>query len=174
MADPDAAARFTEMYDTYQRRVYAYAVSRAGRQLAEEVVSEVFLITWRKLAEVPAEPLPWLLAVARNVISNEFRASARQESVAAELKAWAAGAVPDIAEQVSERQAVLRALATLSAADRELLTLAAWHGLSSRDAASVIGCSAAAYVVRLHRARRRLEQAVAAKASLPAEAGAPA
>jgi RNA polymerase sigma-70 factor (ECF subfamily) len=57
---------------------------------------------------------------------------------------------------------VLAALARLGDADRELLTLVAWHGLSPREAARVVGCSAATYFVRLHRARRRLEQAMAA------------
>lgn len=161
MDDLDAIERFTGLYDGYRNRVYAYAVSRAGRQLADEVVSEVFLVAWRRLDELPDDPLPWLLVTARNVIGSEFRAAALQESVAAELSSWDSGVASDVADEVSERQAVLRALATLSEADRELLTLSAWHGLSSRDAASVAGCSAATYFVRLHRARRRLEKAMA-------------
>lgn len=159
--DLDAIERFTGLYDSYRNRVYAYVVGRAGRQLADEVVSEVFLVAWRRLDELPADPLPWLLVTARNVIGSEFRAAARQESLAAELSSWSSGAASDIADEVSERQAVLRALAALPEADRELLTLSAWHGLSPRDAASVAGCSVATYFVRLHRARRRLEKALA-------------
>ncbi len=164
MDDLDAIERFTGLYDRYRSRVYAYAVSRAGRQLADEVVSEVFLAAWRKVAELPDDPLPWLLVTARNVIGSEFRSAARQESLTAELRSWVSGTAADIADEVSERHAVLRALAALSEADRELLTLSAWHGLSPRDAASVAGCSVATYFVRLHRARRRLENAMAAGA----------
>jgi RNA polymerase sigma-70 factor (ECF subfamily) len=40
--DLDAIERFTGLYDRYRNRVYAYAVSRAGRQLADEVVSVGF------------------------------------------------------------------------------------------------------------------------------------
>ena len=165
MDDLDAIERFTGLYDSYRSRVYAYAVSRAGRQLADEVVSEVFLVAWRRLAELPDDPLPWLLITARNVIGSEFRAAARQESLAAELKSWVTEASTDVADEVAERHAVLRALATLPEPDRELLTLSAWHGLSPRDAASVAGCSTATYFVRLHRARRRLENAMAADVS---------
>src|SRR5262249_55372607 len=68
---------------------------------------------------------------------------------------------PDVAEAVAERICVLTALATLPEADRELLTLVAWHGLKPNEAAQVVGCSTAAYFVRLHRARRRLERAMA-------------
>lgn len=83
MDDLDAIERFTGLYDRYCSRVYAYAVSRAGRQLADEVVSEVFLAAWRKVAELPDDPLPWLLVTARNVIGSEFRSAGRQESLTA-------------------------------------------------------------------------------------------
>lgn len=162
MDNLDAAERFTSLYDRYRSRVYAYAVSHAGRQLADEVVSEVFLTAWRKLDGLPDDPLPWLLVTARNVIGSEFRGAARQESLAAELRSWVSGTTADIADEVSERHAVLRALAAIPEADRELLTLSAWHGLSPRGTASVVGCSVATYFVRLHRARRRLVNAMAA------------
>jgi hypothetical protein len=39
LTDPEAIQRFQDLYDQYHRRVRAYAVSRAGRGLADEVVS---------------------------------------------------------------------------------------------------------------------------------------
>jgi hypothetical protein len=65
---------------------------------------------------VPAPALPWLLTVARHVVSSQFRAAARQQSINAELRAWiteAELAAPDVADQVSERISVLTALAAL-------------------------------------------------------------
>jgi RNA polymerase sigma-70 factor, ECF subfamily len=179
VADHDAVQRFTCLYERTRPRVYAFAVSHAGRELAEEIVSEVYLVAWRRLADIPRPELPWLLSVARNVAANQFRATVRQRSVAAELQAWIAAAgpaTPDIADQVTERQSVLAALAALSAADRDLLTLVAWHGLTPAAAAQVMGCSTAAYFVRLHRARRRLERALRARlpARPPAAASSPA
>jgi RNA polymerase sigma-70 factor (ECF subfamily) len=163
LTDPQAIERFTALYDLHHRRVFAYAVSRAGRQLADEVVSEVFLIAWRRLEDIPAPALPWLLAVARNVVIEQFRAAARQQSIAAELRTWVSEAqrnLADVADQVTERLTVLTALAMLSEADRELLTLLAWQGLTPRQAAEVVGCSTPTLFVRLHRARRRLERAM--------------
>jgi RNA polymerase sigma-70 factor, ECF subfamily len=163
MTELESVERFTALYNQHYRRVYAYAVSRAGRQLAEEIASEVFLTAWRRLADLPAHELPWLLTVARNVAASEFRAVAAQQSIAAELRAWTTEtelATGDIAEQITERFAVLAALAALPESDRELLTLVSWHGLSPGEAAQVVGCSTATYFVRLHRARRRLERAM--------------
>ena len=164
MTDPEAMERFQALYADHHAAVYAYAVNRVGRQLADEVVSETFLVAWRRLADVPAPALPWLLTVARNTAGSLFRGNARQRSITAELRAWVTDAElssPDVADQVAERTAVLTALAALPETDRELLTLVAWHGLKPNEAAQVVGCSTATYFVRLHRARRRLERAMA-------------
>lgn len=103
--------------------------------------------------------MPWLLGAARNVVRERCRAEERQTSLAAELRTWADEAVTDVAEGVTERAAMLAALARLSEDDRELLTLMAWHGLSTSEAAQVVGCSTATFLVRLHRARKRLREA---------------
>jgi RNA polymerase sigma factor (sigma-70 family) len=153
----DDAHRFTGMYDECRQRVWAYVVSRAGRQVADEVVSETFAIAWRRLEDVPEPALPWLLGVARNVLRDNVRAETRREALNAELRSWTEG---DVADQVAERLGVLRALTELSEDDREILVLVAWQGLSPRDAARVVGCSSAAFRVRLHRARKRLQQAM--------------
>ncbi|SEG89664.1 RNA polymerase sigma-70 factor, ECF subfamily [Thermomonospora echinospora] len=160
----DEAERFTAIYDACRQHVWAYAVSRAGRQIADEVVSETFTIAWRRLADVPESPLPWLLGVARNVLRDGHRAQARRAALEAESRAWAGRGEDDIADKVAERLAVLRAMAALPEDDREILILIAWHGLTPREAARVVGCSAPALRVRLHRARKRLVRAVDAAA----------
>ncbi|MGW5683843.1 RNA polymerase sigma factor [Nonomuraea sp. NPDC003754] len=164
MTEPDPRDRFTSLYDSCYASVYAYAVSRAGRQLAEEVASETFCVAWQRIDDVPAQALPWLLGVARNVLRESYRAEARRQSLEAELSAWVSAeelTAGDIGESVTERAAHLRGLAALSDDDREVLTLVAWHGLRAADAAKVVGCSTATFFVRLHRARRRLERALA-------------
>ncbi|MEV0586738.1 RNA polymerase sigma factor [Nonomuraea sp. NPDC050310] len=158
---PNPHERFTALYNTYQARVYGYAASRAGHQLAEEVVSETFLVAWRRLDSIPDHAqLPWLLRVARNILRDNFRQAARRQSLEAELRMWIDEAAADVGEHATERVAVLRALAGLSDADKEILTLTTWHGLSSTEAAEVLGCSKTTFFVRLHRARRRLQSAV--------------
>jgi RNA polymerase sigma-70 factor, ECF subfamily len=151
----DAQERFTDLYTEYYPRVFAYLVSRIGREAAEECASETFLVAWRRYAEMPAAQLPWLLGVARNVVRESYRAGERSERLVRELRDWATASTTDPADDVVGRAAVLAALAGLSEADRETLTLISWHGLSARDAAKIVGCSTATFLVRLHRARRR-------------------
>ncbi|GAB3663781.1 hypothetical protein GCM10027589_27520 [Actinocorallia lasiicapitis] len=151
----DTAERFTALYDACHPRVFAYAVTLAGRDLAEEIAGETFCIAWRRFGDLPDPPLPWLLGIARNEARRNFRAEARQVSLARELRGWA-GPIGDVGDQVADRADLLHRLAALSGTDREALTLVAWHGLTAAEAARVVGCSKAAFFVRLHRARQRL------------------
>ena len=156
------ARLFGQIYELCYPNVLAYATSRLGRAAGEDITSETFAVAWQRWADAPSVPLPWLLAVARNLIRELRRRDARQYelAVAEGRRISTELASDDIAEDVAERASVLRALAGLPDADRELLTLLAWQGLNQQDAAKVLGCSTATLAVRLHRARRRLDRAM--------------
>jgi RNA polymerase sigma factor (sigma-70 family) len=160
----DPPTRFTRLYDRYYRNVLGYALLRAERTTAEDVVSETFLIAWRRLGDVPDQPLPWLLGVARNLLYKQYGSHDRNRMLVrqmASLTTAADQAAWDAAEHVIERDTAVAALASLSAQDLEALTLVAWHDLDPREAAAAAGCSPATFAVRLHRARRRLTRALA-------------
>ncbi len=150
--------RFVALWTEHGRRVMAYALRHVDSDTAEEVVSETFLVAWRKLASVPDDPLPWLLVVARNTISNLRRSAQRQARVTVELQRFQQIAEPAAAADVlaTERASVLAQLAALTPREREALLLVAWDGLTPKQAAKVAGCSLPAFHVRLFRARRRL------------------
>jgi RNA polymerase sigma factor (sigma-70 family) len=155
------SSRFTRLYKELYPRVLAYAMRRAAPDVAREATDETFLVAWRRRDAIPAEAaLPWLLVVARNILSDQHRRGRRQDALALEIARAAAMSEPGLETAVVERIAVLSALAQLSSKDREVLILTVWDGLSNRDAAAVLGCSAATFAVRLYRARRRLADAL--------------
>ncbi|MEU5346027.1 MULTISPECIES: sigma-70 family RNA polymerase sigma factor [unclassified Streptomyces] len=158
------AQRFREIYEECYPRVLAYTTSLVGRQVGEDITSETLTVAWRRVRDIPQPALPWLLGVARNLVRELRRRDSHQYALAAaEAQRISSGAradVGDVAADVTDREAALQALASLSDADRELLTLIAWHGLTSKQAARVLGCTTATLTVRLHRARRRLEKAL--------------
>jgi RNA polymerase sigma-70 factor (ECF subfamily) len=158
--DLEAQARFSRLYDEYYTPVYGYVVSRAGSRLAEDIASEAFGLAWQQFSDLPEQPLPWLLRLARQVIRKSIRTEERQAALVSELEIWAGEVGDDVAIGVIDRAANLRGLAALSDADREVLTLVAWHGLTPGEAASVVGCTSTAFFVRLHRARKRLAKAI--------------
>jgi RNA polymerase sigma factor (sigma-70 family) len=162
--ESDAAAlRFTALYDEHAPRVLLYSARHVGAGHADDVVSEVFTVAWRRLDTVPDDgPLPWLLVVARNVIANRRRREGTAERTLhhAAVLVRLDAVTPDIADAVAERGALITALGDLTEREREAVLLVGWDGLSSAEAARVAGCSSAAFHVRLHRARRRLDRSL--------------
>ncbi len=158
--------RFTALYQAHHAAILRYAARRTDPDTARDVVAETFLIAWRRLAAVPADPSqvePWLYAVARRVLANAERSRRRSQRVAARV--WHEGhdeQVPDPAAAISERHRIAQALEQLSEGDREALRLIGWEELDIAGAALVMGCSRSAMAVRLYRARRRLDRALTA------------
>ncbi len=162
MRDRERAARLEALFRQHSSAVRAYALRRADPASADEAVSEVFVIAWRRLEDVPAEALPWLLACARRVLANQRRAGRRRVALDERLNGDRLGAVDHggVEGAAIADDALLRALSTLSDDDRELLLLVAWDELEPARVAMVLGCSRRTLAVRLHRARRRLAAAL--------------
>jgi RNA polymerase sigma-70 factor (ECF subfamily) len=152
----DAAQQLEQLFRRYHRPVWAYARRRVANDVADDVVANTFLVAWRRLEEVPAEALPWLLAVARNVIASQQRGLRRRGALYGRVQHDAATSKPSVVEEPTGR--VAAALGRLSEPDREAITLIAWEGLQPAEAAKVVGQSAATFRVRLHRAKRRLRR----------------
>ena len=156
----DDRERFERIYRENFRAVLRFAATRIDPERAKDVAAETFLVAWRRLDDVPAEPRSWLLGVARKVIAGQFRSQTRRDALARRL-----GDQPltttDVAGALAERDEVLSAFAALvGERDREMLRLVAWDGLGAAEAADVLGVTRLAFTVRLHRARRRLERAL--------------
>lgn len=148
------------LFEQHADRVFAYAGRHIGSGTAQDVVSDVFLVAWRRVDEVPVDALPWLLVVARNAISNRRRGIARQHRLADELANLerSSTATRGADEVALERRAMLAALAELSHVEREAVLLTGWDGLSVAQAAEVADCSRRAFELRLHRGRNRLRR----------------
>jgi len=142
--------------------VLAYALRRVPREDAADVVADTFLVAWRRLDEIDQRrsALPWLYAVARRVLLSQQRTTRRQLAIA-ERVAAAERSGPDASTTPPGPRRLLEALAELPEKEREVLMLSAWEELSSPEAAEVLGCTATAYRIRLHRARRRLRERLA-------------
>jgi RNA polymerase sigma-70 factor, ECF subfamily len=166
----DDRERFERIYREHFRAVLRFAAARIDPERAKDVVAETFLVAWRRLDDVPAEPRPWLFGVARRVIAGQFRSEARREALARRLRAEKGGDAggADLSGPLADRDHVLTAFATLGERDREVLRLVAWDGLSSADAAEALGVTRLAFAVRLHRARRRLERCLGPETRSPA------
>jgi RNA polymerase sigma-70 factor (ECF subfamily) len=164
MAERDEQ-QFERLYRKHFDRVAAYLLSRADRGLAEEALARTFEVAWRRLGDVPEEPLPWLLGVARRVLADLRRAQGRRGALIERIAETTVEAGEDHAERLSARHRVLAALDALTEPQREVLLLVVWDGLSQREVAAALGCSRGAVALRLRRARARMSSALEQAAS---------
>jgi RNA polymerase sigma-70 factor (ECF subfamily) len=161
-----AEVRFSDLYRRNARELLGYALRRSSDpDDAADVVAETFLVAWRRLGDVPAgeEARLWLYGTARRVLANQRRGERRRDRLTERLRDELRRQLP--ARQLGESSALLEALAELSDADRELLTLIGWEELTPAQAARALGISPLAARTRLHRARRRLRRRLAERSS---------
>jgi RNA polymerase sigma factor (sigma-70 family) len=161
--------RFADVFDRYYAEIHGYAARRLGSSLADDVVSETFLIAFdRRRRYDVAQPnaRPWLYGIASNVIARHRRAEVRQYRALA--RAGVTHAVDGDAERADGRldARALRgrlaaALVEIADRDREVLLLVAWAQLSCEEAARALGIPPGTARSRLHRARRRTRAALA-------------
>jgi RNA polymerase sigma-70 factor (ECF subfamily) len=146
-------ALFEAHYSELRRYVSRRVEDRAG---ADDVLAETFATAWRRRDQMPDPAVPWLFGVCHKVIANHRRSEKRRARLFARLGASRLDLGRDPAEIHAERSEIAGAFAGLSESQREVLRLVAWEGLSATDAATALGCSPAAFRVRLHRARTEL------------------
>jgi RNA polymerase sigma factor (sigma-70 family) len=147
------------LYERHARAVFRYLRRRAGAAPAEDLLSEVFVAALdarkRVVPHGSGSALPWLYGIAGNVLRRHMRTTAargggRQLEVGA---GWED--VDSRLDAQAQRDQLRAALAVLSPAERDVLLLVAWEGLSPSEAARALGISKVAARGRLHRARRR-------------------
>lgn len=132
-----------------------FLARRTDPATADDVLADTLLVCWRRLDELPDEPLPWAYGVARNCLANAERGARRQRRVAAKI----AVVDPPLESAPAPGDgdpALLDALARLRAEDAELLRLWAWEQLSAAEIAAVLDITPNAAGIRLHRAREKL------------------
>jgi RNA polymerase sigma factor (sigma-70 family) len=157
-------AAFEALWHAHYADILAFCLRRLGdRQEAADATADAFLVAWRRSAKIPESPRPWLFAVALKVIANRRRGGRRRGALAARL---GQSLTPEFALPADEPPGeVLAAFRTLAPADQQILSLVAWEELSPAEAAEVLSMPVARFSVRLHRAKQRFRQRLAAPAS---------
>jgi RNA polymerase sigma-70 factor (ECF subfamily) len=156
--DERAEAAFAALFAAHYPDLLRYAVRRVGTDAAPDVVAEVFLVAWRRRADVPPDAARvWLYGVAAKVVRNHLRGENRRRQLRSRLAAEF-----HVPEGDPGADRVRRALGRLRPAEQEVLRLSEWEQLSADEAAAVLRCSPGAFRVRLHRARHHFAAELAA------------
>lgn len=154
-----------ELFDAHYGAVVAHA-RRRGMSFdeAHDVAADVFAVAVRRAADIPlGVERAWLLGVARRIEANRWRGQRRQRALLERLTGARTGPDLDVDGLAHTDPGLARALSALSTADREVLRLVAWDGLTLAEVGVALGCSETAATSRVARARQRLRRALDAQ-----------
>ena len=157
--DAQRRAAFESLAQTVMPDIRRFLRRRADPDMADDVLSEVLLVLWRRADEVEGLPpdvrLPWCYGVARGCLANARRSAERRHRLWLRVvESPEARTAPGIGvEDVDPDGVLAAALVELPGGDQELLRLWAWEQLEPREIAVVLGITPNAASIRLHRAR---------------------
>lgn len=181
VASLNAPEMFGAVFDRHYEEIRAFAWSRLGDAVADDVAAETFARAFADRGRFRPEhesARPWLYGIATNLIRMHARTEKRR------LRAYAksdSGAAADFTESATDRAAAVQlrdplfeALAGLRRADREIVLLHAWGNLNSEEIGVALGMPDATVRTKLARARRKLAEKVPQAQSVPLVDGQPA
>lgn len=163
-------AKFAAIFDRHFDAVHAYLQRRIGRDLADELSAEAFLIAFDGRARYDLsrpDARPWLFGIATNLLHRHRRDELR------ELRAYARSAADPILDAFNgvdaridasgTRRKLVDALAGVPADELDALLLLAWADFSYAEIAEALGVPVGTVRSRLSRARARIRAALQAE-----------
>jgi RNA polymerase sigma-70 factor, ECF subfamily len=126
-----------ELYRRYSGELYGFALNAlSDRELAEEVVQDVFARAWRRAADYDprrGSVRTWLYTITRNRIVDARRRAAARPGLARHEAGEGPPELDSELEQAVLRWQMAAALTRLSPEHREVIRLAHYGGLSLRE-----------------------------------------
>lgn len=151
---------FAELYDLCADRLFRYAAARLrSPEGAADVVQTAFMraVKSRKKFRMVENPVAYLVQIARNeTIRAATGVARRQERTATPAEEIGNGKSTDGSDLREDAEALTQALERLDEADREIVELKSYSGLTFAEIAVVVGRPPATVVTRYRRALESL------------------
>ena len=153
-----------QLYARYARPIFTLGLRLLGSsEAAEELTQDVFLAAWRKAARFDPQRgrlSTWLMTIAHNLAVDRLRRETgvtRPHLVLVDQMPEVVGVDED--EILMERDAAIRALESLSDAEKRLLARAYFGGLTAREIAEADGIQLGTVKTRLRTALIKVRRA---------------
>ena len=170
----DSPGAFAGVFERHHAAIHRYLARRLGADLADELAAETFAVAFAKRGRFDldvADARPWLFGIATKLAHHHWRREERELRAYARTGLDPAAPAPDDAvvtraDSAGACRALAAALAGLTAKERDVLLLYAWEQLTQPEIATALAISPGTVKSRLHRARTRLRQSLAAAGEL--------
>ena len=155
--------QLAHLFNRHHLKLFNYYVRLTGdRHESEDMVQEVFfrMLKYRHTFRGDGEFLTWMYHLARNVHMDHHKKWRNRPAVAGDPEEHATDEphAGEQLEQKQDRELLRQAMAKLPIEKRELLILSRYQELRYDAIAELLGCSAEAVKVRVHRAMIELRR----------------
>jgi RNA polymerase sigma-70 factor (ECF subfamily) len=155
---------FERLYRIYQPRLSRFVSNLVKRpSIVEEVLDDTMMVVWQTAGSFrgTSKLSTWIFAIAyRKALKARARWPDPVEDDDRDQQV-SEDPAPDAELQRSRlHDALVKAMAQLSADQRAVVDLTYFHGLGYRDIADIVGCPIDTVKTRMFHARRRLKQAL--------------
>lgn len=163
---------FAAMYEQHADVLFSYLARRVGRDLAEDLLAEVFhsaIESYASFDSARGTQRCWLFGIASNLLRRHWRTEQRRLRALARHAAappthidpllTVGDHVANAVDAAADADRVIEALAELSPDDRTLLFLSGWEDLNSSEIGAAMGMPATTVRSRLRRLRQHLRVA---------------
>jgi RNA polymerase sigma factor (sigma-70 family) len=161
---PLSAGDFAALYDQHFHDIYRYIAGRLGRDVADDIAADTYLVALRKRDSFDAARggvRPWLFGIATNLVAQHRRQEMRRYRALGRVGREEAADSHEVqvvngvtAEGLQPRLA--KAITALSRGERDVLLLSAVSELSHEEIAQALGIPYGTVGSRLSRARRKV------------------
>jgi RNA polymerase sigma factor (sigma-70 family) len=159
---------FADVYERYFTDIHRYIAGRLGRDVADDIAADTFVIALHKRDGFDASRgtvRAWLYGIATNLVARQRRAEQRRYRTLARAGARDLADGPE--ERVVSRVAagdlqprLAASLARLSREERDVLLLVALADFSHEEISQALGIPYGTVGSRLNRARRKIRTAL--------------
>lgn len=175
----DSPRAFGDLFHRHATVVHRYIARRAGTDVADEVMSETFLVAFERrdrFDHTHADARPWLLGIATVLLASYRRREARHLHTLAraaepEDDDGGLGRVASRADATADVRRIATQVQALSDGDRDVLLLHAWADLSGEQIAAALNIPVGTVRSRLSRARKTLRASAEGTTSKEADHG---
>ena len=147
------------LYDRHARAIFAFLFRLFGDEAAaEDLLQDTFVAAWRGAGSFRGDSSvrTWLFGIAHHKAMHHLRRKDRGKLDGIESIPDAGPSVSELAEAALVQERVVAALAELPPAQRAVLELVFYFGLSTAEVANVLNCPVGTVKSRAYLARRRL------------------
>lgn len=175
----DSPRAFGDLFHRHAVVVHRYIARRAGTEVADEVMSETFLVAFERrdrFDHTYTDARPWLYGIATTLLAAHRRREARHLNALAraadrEDDDGGLGRVAARVDATSDVRRIAGQVRALSDGDRDVLLLRAWADLTTEQIATALHIPVGTVRSRLSRARKTLRASAAGTTSKETDHG---